>query len=151
MKASERFRLVKLYHHLYTRLYLDEGYHCFYCGDYASDLDHVPPLSLLEVYGVEQLKKAEIPFALIPSCSECNSMLSNRKLLDVISRLEYLDKRYNKAYDKRVVWTPKEIEEMGEFFQKALKARNIRDDELIRKIRAIEQRLVKPWTFPTVD
>ena len=151
MKATERARLIKQYNKLYTRLYLEEGYHCFYCNDYASSLDHTPPLSLVEVYGADNLRKAEIPFALVPCCSECNQYLGSRKLLDVESRLTYLEKKYNKLFEKRVRWTNEEIKEMGEFFQKSLRARQTREDELLRKIRSIQQRQCKPWTYPTLD
>lgn len=151
MKNSERIRLYKTYNSLYTRHYIEEGYVCIYCNSPAETLDHSPPLSWIEPFGVSAFRKASIPLVTVPCCKECNNLLGDRKLLTVEERLEYLEKKYHSLFDKLVRWSEEEINEMGASFQKTLRAQQWREEDLSRKIRAVEQRLVKPWTLPTFD
>lgn len=151
MNKRERTRLYRTYHQLYTQHYIEEGYTCIYCGAPGDTLDHSPPLSWLEPFGIEALRRAKIPLTTVPCCSECNGLLGDRKLLTVTDRLEYLEKKYHSLFEKLVRWSDEELEEMGESFQRSIRAQRYREDELIRKIRAIEQRIVKPWTLPDVD
>jgi hypothetical protein len=151
MNKQERNRLYRTYNRLYTRHYIEEGYFCIYCLSPADTLDHVPPLAWIETFGTEALRKSKIPLATVPCCRECNSLLGDRKLLTVMDRLEYLEKRYNKLFDKLVRWSDDELEEMGQSFQQSIRAQRYREDELIRKIRAIEQRIIRPWTLPDMD
>jgi hypothetical protein len=148
MKAPERARLIKIYNQLYERLYLEEGYVCFYCNDEAEGLDHTPPLAWIETYSTKTLRENKIPFALIPCCAECNRLLSDRRLLTAEERLEFLETKYQSLYTKVVAWDEDEIAEMGQAFQKSIKNYSKRKDEIARKIQAIKQRSVKPWTFP---
>ena len=151
MKNSERNRLYRTYNTLYTRHYIEEGYICIYCNSPADTLDHVPPLSWIEPFGLETFRSSGIPLSTVPCCRECNSLLGDRKLLTVQDRLEYLEKKYHSLFDKLVRWSDEEIEEMGESFQKSIRAQKWRENDLSRKIRAIEQRSVKPWTLPDMD
>jgi len=148
MKNKERKRIYKLYNHLYERHYIDERWSCFYCNSTADTLDHVPPLSWLEPYGIEAFKKARIPLVTIPCCFECNIQLGDKKLFTVDARLSHLEKIYHDFFDELTHWETEEIQNMGESFKKSLKVQKHREDELKEKIRAIEQRSVKPWTFP---
>jgi hypothetical protein len=151
MKTRERNRLYTTYNQFYDRHYIEEGYMCFYCNDYAETLDHVPPLSWIEVFKLENLRKNGIPLATVPCCAECNRLLGGRKLLTVEDRLEYLETKYSALFEKLARWSDEEIEEMGQSFRQTLKSQRHREDELMRKIRAIEQRQIKPWTFPRLD
>lgn len=151
MKISERNRLYRTYNPLYTRHYIEEGYQCFYCNSPAETLDHVPPLSWIEPFGTEALSKAKIALSTVPCCRECNTFLGDRKLLTVDDRLEYLEKKYHTLFDKLVRWSDEELAEMGESFQKSIRAQQWRERDLMDKIRAIEKRSCKPWTFPDMD
>lgn len=151
MKNSERNRLYRTYNTLYNRHYIEEGYVCIYCNSPAETLDHVPPLAWIEPFGLETLRKSGIPLSTVPCCRECNGLLGDRKLLTVEDRLEYLEKKYNSLFDKLVRWSDDELEDMGESFQKSIRAQRWREDDLSRKIRAIEQRIVRPWTLPDTN
>lgn len=148
MKSKERTRLIKTYNHLYERLYTEEGFLCFYCNAPADTLDHSPPLTWVEPYGVKAFKEAQIPFALIPCCAECNTFLGDRKLFTAEDRLEYLINKYHKIQSKLVRWTLDEISEMGDSFKRTLKVTFDRNSEIDRKIEALEIRRSKPWSFP---
>lgn len=151
MKNSERNRLYRTYNALYNPHYIEEGYFCIYCNSPADTRDHVPPLAWVEPFGLETFRKSGIPFVTVPSCRECNGLLGDRKLLTVEDRLEYLEKKYHDLFDKLVRWSDDELEEMGDSFQKSIRAQRHREEDLKRKIRAIEQRAVKPWTLPSMD
>jgi hypothetical protein len=148
MKSKERIRLLRTYNHLYERLYTEEGFECFYCASPADTLDHSPPLSWLEPYGIKAFKDAEIPLALIPCCFECNNLLNERKLFTAEDRLSYLLTKYSKMQSKLVTWSLEEISEMGESFKNTLKVTHHRNNEIDLKLEALEKRRLKPWSFP---
>jgi hypothetical protein len=151
MNNKERNRLYRTYNGLYSRHYIEEGYTCIYCACPAETLDHVPPLSWVETFGLEALRRSQIPLSTVPCCSECNRLLGARKLITVMDRLEFLEEKYHSLFEKLVRWSDDELSEMGESFQKSIRAQRYREDELLNKIRAIEQRIVKPWTLPDMN
>ena len=85
---------------VYSRLYTSppdvNDNVCFYCGRHASDMDHVPPLTFADAAGMSGL--VGIKLLLIPSCSECNSLLSNKPLTTARLRAQYLVGVYAEAY-----------------------------------------------------
>jgi hypothetical protein len=144
----ERKRLHELYHRFYDRHYTENRYECFYCSTPADTLDHVPPLSWIEAYGLENLRRARTPLSLVPACGECNSLLGNKKLLYTDDRLRFLETKYHSLFEKLARWTDDEIAEMGPSFQQSLKVPRYRELELMDKIRGIERRLVKSESWP---
>ena len=148
MKSKERARLIRAYHHLYERLYTEEGFECFYCASPADTIDHSPPLSWIEPYGLKAFKEAEIPLATIPCCSECNTLLGDKKLFTAEDRLIYLLSKYSKLRSKLVNWTLEEISDMGESFKNTLKVTHHRNNEINLKLESLENRRLKPWSFP---
>lgn len=61
---------------------------CFYCGDRATCTDHVPALSTVDVLSPKRLVGHRL--LLIPACTHCNSILSNKMYLDVKTRACFL-------------------------------------------------------------
>lgn len=71
----------------YTRIDIpyQQRYTCFYCGDFAIDDDHVPPVSrYYDFYGLYNTHKP----LLVPSCKECNSLLKDTLQKDLYSRFD---------------------------------------------------------------
>lgn len=148
--AKQRQQLMKLHGSKYKRHFLTEGYYCFYCADPAQCLDHVPPLSMMDVYTYEERKKAEIPAVLLSCCSECNSALGSRLLPTAHERLLYLESHYEAYFKKqKSMWSDDEIEELGESLQNSVKARQEKLNRYIDKIRAIQMRQIRVETHPT--
>lgn len=52
-----RKELMRTHGHKYKRHFLSEGYYCFYCGDPANTLDHVPPLHEMPNLPYEKRKR----------------------------------------------------------------------------------------------
>jgi hypothetical protein len=102
----------------YIRLELpeQEQYKCFYCGEIATQTDHVPPVTHNEEF--------ELGF-LIPSCSECNCHLSNNRYETLQERTNeiktYLKKEFNKILEYPD-WSSEEIEEMTGRFKDSVVA-----------------------------
>jgi hypothetical protein len=148
-RNQKREILMKLHGHKYKRHFTQEGYYCFYCSDPADTLDHVPPLSAMEVLNKEKRKKEQIPAVLVPCCRECNSALGSRQLWTVFDRLMYLESYYD-AYFKRqkMLWSEEEIEELGYSLRESVRHRQDKLDRYRDKIRAIQVRQLKPETYP---
>ena len=101
--------------------YMKAGYFksdcCVYCGDVATDLDHVTPISLAYALGVSVLEKEfGAEFLKVPSCSECNSkVLGAVNVCTVKERkeivLKYLEKEFIKYNTPK--WTNDELGELG--------------------------------------
>lgn len=148
-KRKEREHLMRVHGHKYKRHFITEGYYCFYCGQSADTLDHVPPLSLMDIYTQETRKKKRIPATLVPCCSECNSALSNRNLPTVMDRLMYLESYYEAYFKKqKAQWTEEEIEELGSSLREYVRHKQDKLNVYKDKIRAIQLRSIKDETHP---
>jgi uncharacterized protein Usg len=144
-----RQHLMKIHGHKYKRHFLTEGYYCFYCADPADTLDHVPPLSSMEILNKEKRKKDKIPATLVPCCKECNSSLGDRQLWTVFDRLLYLETYYDAFFKKqKAMWTEEEIAELGPSLRESVRHRQEKLERYLHKIRAIQLRQLKPETYP---
>ena len=92
---------------------------CYYCGEFGSDtLDHTIPYSYYSPTSVGKKPKARkadlVP--MVDCCRECNRTLSNKLIIDVRGRANYLKEKYEKKY-KRILrlpdWEEKEIKKLG--------------------------------------
>lgn len=91
-----------------------EATECAYCGDPATDEDHIPPRSAvhaLQATGIRLLMHT------VPSCSECNSAILNRRALWTFAeRVSYvadaLPVRLASALSCQD-WDDDELEELG--------------------------------------
>ena len=125
MSSKERRQLnEKLFGDLY-KLYCpneDRRFTCFYCGDSAPTLDHVPSLNCVHdlrlEYEIENYLK-------VPSCIQCNSFASDEPHLDIFERRMFIKEKIKKKYHKILSlpdWDDNEIEQMEFTFKKSLKA-----------------------------
>lgn len=147
--TKKRDILMKLHGHKYKRHFTAEGYYCFYCGDPADTLDHVPPLSSMDILDKAKRKKERIPAALVPCCSECNGALGSRQLWTVFDRLMYLESYYDAYFKKQaMMWTEEEINDLGPSLRESVRHRQDKLERYRDKIRAIQLRQLKPETYP---
>lgn len=150
LNTKQRQYLMKLHGSKYKRHFLTEGYYCFYCSDPAQCLDHVPPLSMIDVYTHEERKKSNIPAVLLSCCTECNSALGSRLLPTANERLLYLESYYEAFFKKqKAMWTDDEIDELGDSLKSSVRARQEKLNRYVDKIRAIQLRLIRVETHPT--
>ncbi len=154
MATNKKYRqeLMQKHHHKYTRHYTAEGYYCFYCGDPAEGLDHVPPISMIDNMPYEKRKRDKIPAVTLACCSECNSALSSRRLQTVDDRLLFLESYYDAKFKKQnAMWSEEEIEELGPSLQQSVRARQEKLQRYIHKIRGIQRRHTMIETHPTFE
>ena len=84
---------------------------CTYCGDAATDRDHLIPQSH-SATGVSSFARHLWVWA----CGECNILLSDRPLFTVEERGAFLLNRIPERYEKLLnspVWDDDEIDELG--------------------------------------
>ena len=149
MATKKREILMKLHGHKYKRHFTSEGYYCFYCADPADTLDHVPPLSAMDILDKKKRQKERIPAALVPCCRECNGALGARQLWTVFDRLLYLESYYDAFFKKQcMMWTEEEINELGPSLRESVRHRQDKLERYRDKIRAIQVRQLKPETYP---
>jgi hypothetical protein len=82
-----------------------DGDECFYCGHFGNTIDHCPALATVHLY-------PEFEKIVVKSCRGCNLTLSFRPLPTLLSRCEYLIKKYTKKYFKYLhmpEWTEEEL------------------------------------------
>jgi hypothetical protein len=104
---------LKRYGHLYKVLTVKDGpFTCFYCGDNACTYDHCPPISRVDDYRAYRLM-IEL-YLKIPSCKECNSLLSNKLQETLEHRIDLLkdllSRRYRNMF-KGGMWSKSRIDE----------------------------------------
>ena len=92
----------------------DKLFTCFYCGEIATEWDHVPPVSRYHDYYALYNRHKPI---LVPSCSECNRILSDSMQRDVYERFTEckvkLTKRLGKYIRYGEIWSEESIEYSG--------------------------------------
>ena len=105
--------LLTIYGERYKRLYpvnLEDKGLCFYCGEYATTMDHVPPLAV-----VENISRLEDHF-LVPSCFECNSLAGDEPHTDLEERRDFIRSKLHKKYKSLIRqsahWYEEEIDEL---------------------------------------
>ena len=104
MSTPNRKQSKAHYHHTYKRIPTGTESCCYYCGEPSTELDHVPPLSAAHLAKVRYL---------VPSCHECNALLSDRAILKLEQRASYLSEKYKKRYCKVLRaphWSREEID-----------------------------------------
>lgn len=153
MKSKERLRLVRAYGNRYSRHYHDsvKPWQCFYCGDDAQTLDHVPPLSWVETYSPETWRSHGVPFVLLHVCHDCNSRLSNKPLFTAYERTQALEAKLSALYDRKAsLWSDYEIAEMGPSFRASLIEHKAAVRRLADRIRHLQWRLLQHESFPVL-
>ncbi len=106
MRRSQALRIYNTrYNHLHQRGC--DRFKCFYCGDTSVELDHFPPITLAHIISDKALH------LLIPSCSECNSLLGTSLQDSLSERITYLKTRLEHKYRKVLssTWTKEELEQ----------------------------------------
>ena len=94
---------------------------CYYCGELATTVDHVPPLSArpnILAFGLA----GRYPFTEVPACRDCNCCgLNDRALWTLASRRrfvkQWLRRRYRK-YLRIPEWDESEIGRLGPAMQR---------------------------------
>jgi hypothetical protein len=138
---KDRHLLENIYSKSYKRLHsVDQGV-CLYCGAPKQLLDHVPAISETHKRGTKALREEGVRFLLVPSCSECNSLLGARSLWFIEERFDYLIKVINRQLDKLGAnWSKEEINELGRGLRSFI-ANNAHNRELkLTKLHELERR-----------
>lgn len=104
----------KAYRGLYNKFH--SGAKCYYCGQSADTIDHVPALEVALMLGADNLSESGIKLITVKSCRECNALLGNRAINTLDERAEYIYHRLQKRY-KRLInseeWPDDDLEELG--------------------------------------
>jgi hypothetical protein len=106
---------------------------CIYCGDAASDRDHVVPVYYRSVRTYET--------DTVPACRDCNSaILSNRPLFTVEDRRAYVAGalRRRLAKTRSVEWTDEELADLGPALRTAVEADQLARRKLIQRLAYAE-------------
>ena len=91
------------------------GLECIYCGEPATDRDHVVPHSL-----TSKVERSWTTSEVVPACRDCNGSLHNRPLLTIAARADWLLRRLFRKQGslKGRPWTDEELMELGETLRK---------------------------------
>ena len=105
---------------------------CFYCGEYATEKDHIIPVSF---YWSGKRKRHNRYFIkgygkdnLIDCCRECNSIAGNKVFTYVDDKREYIQERLKTKYRKVInmpFWSDEEIKELGYNLRKDIKIQQL--------------------------
>lgn len=92
---------------------------CLYCGNPATELDHVFPISIaaqLELRRPSVFAAVRRGLVVVPCCGECNRICANRPFLSPLEKRAFLKRQLAKKYGKMaraVVWDEDEIDDLG--------------------------------------
>lgn len=116
--------------HLYT---FDEhfgGTVCCYCGEWATSLDHVMPISAAaRLYEeiIRDRRSYQHGLKLVPCCADCNRRLANRFFTNVTDKRKALARLLRKKH-KRMLgtydWQEDELDEMGRMLHTYIESRD---------------------------
>lgn len=109
---------------------------CVYCGDQASQRDHVVPHSVTnsreDKYDFDHTK-------VVPACKECNAALYNRPLFTVAERAQWLLVRLKKKLNQTPTWDKTELNELGKTLRSFVVSQQIKRENLEKRISHLEQ------------
>ena len=120
-KEHDRHLNLKKYDHLYD-LYgaMDDG--CIYCGDIASQRDHVPPISYISSIDITVYRK-HYKMLKVPCCPDCNVKLSSNSLLTINDRKRFVrDKVRRSKFMKTLRWDEDELNELHDLLRVSVEA-----------------------------
>ena len=76
---------------------------CFYCGELASVLDHVVPLSRSGDVSTEELYlRSDLDRLTVPACRECNNLLADTLQESLQERFLFLKSRLERRLSKQL-------------------------------------------------
>ena len=86
---------------------------CIYCGLFAEERDHIPPLAWIREH-------PDADCVLVWTCKECNHVLSSQPLYTIEERCRFLIKKYKRKYTKVLKipnWSNEELSTVDESLQ----------------------------------
>lgn len=106
------------------------GLDCVYCGELAGTKDHLLPRNF-----TGESDRLRVP--VVPSCQECNSILSESYMPDVLERREYVQNRLRIKYKKylRVIqWGESDLAEFGDQLRSVILSQMEQHDRIVRRL-----------------
>jgi hypothetical protein len=106
-------------------------------------------VSLVEVYNKKFWKQNKIPFVLVPSCIDCNTMLNNKHIFTLQERTEFIENKLLRKYEKEyTLWNEDEINQMGYSFQIMIRAKKEYLSIILERVRFAQERAINYDSFP---
>lgn len=126
----------------FVRMLPTESY-CAYCGDHATQWDHVVPQTFLTVSETRTFTSG-----VVPCCQQCNGHLSNMVFESLDERLDYVGWRVKRKHKKIIEspdWSDAEIKELGPGLRRSVK--NMADQKRLvaNRLRYLERGTFKAW------
>lgn len=109
-----RRKQIRLLADLYKRRYA--GDKCYYCGEPADSIDHVPSLEEVYIRGTDFFREKQIPLVALRCCRQCNNTVGTVGWT-VDERAKILYEKYKKKYRQVLespTWEEKELTELGD-------------------------------------
>jgi hypothetical protein len=111
---------------------------CVYCGDAATEKDHIIPYSYAGMCSVRSGKAGNYAGETVPACKDCNSWLGSRMILTVAERKKAVARSLPKRYAKLLKapnWTLEELEEIEQSLRTAIETTAKKKAAIKRRIR----------------
>lgn len=108
---------------------------CSYCGLYATDVDHIPPVSRMD----EMIAKDRF---CLPACKECNRLLSNFPIYPPEDRRAFIKDRLRRRSKPVRQWTDEQLGEFGPTLRNKIR-KAMRESEVLQ----IRLEYVGPFHF----
>lgn len=153
MKNKNRESAMKKFHQLYKTIELinDKDYdYCFYCGDPADTIDHVPPISIV----MEELSlNDENDLFLVPACRQCNAVLSNKRIFSLYDRIQYVNdylyKKYRREINTYLNWkeSDNEFKDMGFSLKEMIRNSMCIGRAVKKRIEYTGHKIMKPYQY----
>ena len=108
---------------------------CVYCGGVAEARDHVPCLAWIDSIDIE-IYQEDYNLIKVPSCTNCNSILSDSYLLTINSRKKRILNKLKEDKNNRVPeWSKRELSEVSKelrtSIEASLKLKKMNQDRMI--------------------
>lgn len=86
------------------RVLTRDGNACRYCGDIATTVDHIVPVSFIPIHQENNL---------VAACGRCNNKLGNRMFTSLDEKREFLLQNLKSRKRTVPLWIKSEIKELG--------------------------------------
>lgn len=137
---SSRSYDLKRYNHLYLYEEPFGAGVCVYCGDSATTVDHIIPLSYIASLGdvlPENRRSLQRGLKTVPACRDCNNRLHSFVGFSITEKRKELRRRLRTRFAKLIGeydWEDSELEKMGHSLSSYIRSQEMRRRHLLARL-----------------
>lgn len=110
---------------------------CYYCGEPSTSDDHTYPCAAMDALADESHLVQRRLLRIVPACTECNGILSDKVFDSLMRRKRYVKRRLRYRYKRLLAmpsWSDSELATLGERMRQHVLASLAHRDRILERL-----------------